>query len=89
MDLESIQDFYNRFGEPCNNCINYYHGAFCDLGHRQKRVGISTGHIPELTYRRKGGCPDWKIDEGLGVWHHEEPLFKCSGEYGGSKTSII
>lgn len=88
-EIGSIPDFFIMFGEPCNNCVNYYKGSFCDLNHRQKKITIATGHIAELTYRRKGGCPDWKLDTELIYWHHEEPRYKCSGDYGGSKTSLL
>lgn len=87
--MESIPAFYEVYGEPCNNCSHYYHGAFCDLKHRQKKIEIGTGHIPQLTCRRKGGCNDWVIDETLIVWHHEQPIMRCSGDYGGSKTSLL
>ena len=82
-------DFYAVYGEPCNICKHYYHGSFCDLGHRQKKITIETGHIPELVTRKKGGCPDHIIDQTLEHWWHEEPLYRCSGDYGGSKTSLL
>lgn len=83
--FEHIPEMAATFGEPCSNCAKY--DGFCDLGHRTKAVGIATGHIPEAIVRRVGGCSDHVFREG--DWYGEEPLYRCSGDYGGSKTSIL
>lgn len=86
-DFRTIPDVYLVYGEPCNNCTLYYEGALCEKKHRQKLVSVATGHIPELTVRRQGGCPDHELKEG--VWWNEEPLQRTTGDYGGNPTSIL
>ena len=88
--LETIPDFFAIYGEPCNNCELYSDGCLCEKGHRQHRVSISLGHIPELTCRKRGGCPDWiMLTSKTDAWWGEDPLYRCSGDYGGSKTSLL
>ncbi len=85
--FEEITDVYERYGEPCNNCIHFEEGILCGLDHRQKEVDVNTGHIPELTVRKIKGCSDHQLKDG--VWWNEVPLISSSSVYGGSKTSII
>jgi hypothetical protein len=86
--FETIPDMWAVYGEPCSNCVHYSDGVYCVKGHsRQKTVRINMGHIPDADVRRKGGCPDHQIKEG--DWWNEDPIRPFSGEYGGSKTSII
>jgi len=88
--VEDIRTFCILYKEPCNNCEHYEDGILCALGHRQKKIAIEQGHIPELTYRRSGGCPDWTIlTSKTDAWWHEEPLYPCSVVYGGTKTNIL
>jgi len=90
MSVESIPEFFTLYGEPCNNCERYTEGSYCELSHRQKRVSIDTGHIPELTYRRKGGCSDWVIlTSKTDAWWGEDPIRPYSAVYGGVKTDIL
>lgn len=89
-DIESVQEFFKIYGEPCNNCELYTDGVLCERGHHQKSVGIATGHIPKLTYRRKGGCPDHVLlTTKTDAWWGEDPIRPFSGDYGGSKTNIL
>ncbi len=83
----NVQAMAEIYGEPCNNCNFYIDGTYCDKSHRQKRVGIDTGHIPELVVRRKNGCPDHDIRAG--IWWHEEIVRPFSSVYGGTKVNII
>jgi hypothetical protein len=88
--VTDIPVFFKIYGEPCNNCERYTDGCFCENGHRQRTCAIRLGHIPELTYRRQGGCPDWvRLTSKTDAWWGEEPPYRCSGDYGGSKTSIL
>lgn len=75
------------YGEPCNNCNNYHNGSFCNKNHRQKEALVEKGHIPFLTVRKMGGCPDHDMKTGL--WWHENPPHGCSNGYGGTKTNIL
>ena len=85
--FQTIPDMYEVYGEPCSNCIHSVEDVYCKKDHRQKRVNIECGHIPEVYVRRKGGCPDHKIKEG--DWWGEDPIRPTSGCYGGSKTNIL
>ncbi len=88
--FESVQDFFNTYGEPCNNCELFTGGSLCENDHRQRKVSISTGHIAELTCCRQGGCPDWIIlTSKTDAWWGEEPLRPFSSVYGGTKTDIL
>jgi hypothetical protein len=88
--VESVPEFFAIYREPCNNCELYTDGVLCAKSHRQQQVGVATGHIPELTFRRRGGCPDWMIlTSKTDAWWGEDPLYPCSGDYGGSKTNIL
>ena len=86
--LDSIREMYELYGEPCNNCVNYT-GLSCKLSNRTKRFIVDLGHISDVNVRRLGGCPDWQLDETLTKWHGEISLYNVSGDYGGSKTSLI
>lgn len=83
------EDFFDAYGEPCNNCEFYIKGAYCGKNHRQKIVGLLTSHIPELTARRKGGCNSHILDESLENWWHEDPIRTYSSVYGGTKTNLL
>lgn len=85
--FESVPDMFAVYGEPCNNCLLFEAGMWCVKHHRQKDVAIATGHIPELTVRRMGGCPDHQMMEG--TWHNEEPPKRHQSGYGGSSTNIL
>jgi len=88
--LDNVEGFFIIYGEPCNNCELYEDGVLCGKGHRQHRVSIAMGHISELVCRKKGGCQDWTLlTSKTDAWWGEEPLYRCSGDYGGSKTSIL
>ncbi len=88
--VKDVHAFFEIYGEPCNNCERYTDGAFCEMGHRQRRAAIETGHIPELTYRRQQGCPDWTIlTSKTDAWWNEEPIAPHSSVYGGVKTDIL
>ena len=87
-DFQNIPMMFVVYGEPCSNCIHSEEDCYCHKGHRQKKVTIHEGHIPEVYVRRKGGCPDHEIKEG--DWWGEDPISpSTSGVYGGTKTSII
>lgn len=86
-EFETIPDMALVYDEPCSNCLHYSDGVCCTKGHRQKTVIISTGRIAEVVVRKKGGCRDHNIKEGL--WWGQEPYYYCSGCYGGSKRSVI
>lgn len=75
------------YGEPCNACTLWDEGLFCIKRHRQKDVDISFGHIPVLTVRKIGGCPDHSPKSG--VWWHEDPIKPHQSGYGGSSTNIL
>lgn len=83
-DVPSVHAVY---GEPCNNCSRWQDGSWCEMRHRQKDVAVVRGHIPELTVRRVGGCPDHLPKEG--VWWHEDPPKRHQSGYGGSSTNIL
>lgn len=87
LSFANIPDVFDEFGEPCNNCKLYEQGMWCAKWHRQKTVAIETGHIPELTVRRLGGCSDHQILEG--TWHGEDPIKPFQSGYGGSSTNIL
>lgn len=88
--VASVSAFFEIYGEPCNNCELYTDGCICEKGHRQRTVAVSTGHIPALTFRRRGGCPDWVIlTSKTDAWWGEDPLYPHSGDYGGSKTNVL
>ena len=86
-EYQNIPAMFDDYGEPCSNCVHSAEDSFCRKDHRQKVVSIYEGHISEVTVRRKGGCPDHQIKKG--DWWGEDPIRAFSGEYGGSKTSII
>lgn len=75
------------YGEPCNNCVLWSEGLYCERRHRQKDVAIAQGHIPVLTVRRIGGCPDHQIMAG--TWWHEDPIKPHQSGYGGSSTNLL
>lgn len=85
--LESIPEVFEEFGEPCNNCKLWDDGILCLKKHRQRKIHVATGHIPELVVRKIGGCPDHLIKEG--VWWHEDPIKPHQSGYGGSSTNIL
>ena len=88
IQFETILDMFDVYGEPCSNCIYSEDNCYCHKNHRQKTVLVSCGHIPEIKVRRKGGCPDHKIKEG--DWWGEDPIRPgTTGDYGGSRTSIL
>jgi hypothetical protein len=86
-EFESIPAMFVVYGEPCSNCTRYLEGAFCELRHRQREVSIGTGHIPAVTVRRRGGCPDHNLKEG--TWWGEDPIKPHQSGYGGSSTNIL
>jgi hypothetical protein len=81
------QEAVELYDEPCNNCKRWVRGAWCAKGHRQKRITITTGHIPELTFRKIGGCADHSMK--VGTWWHEDPIKPHQSGYGGSSTNIL
>ena len=72
IEFKTIPDMFEVYGEPCSNCIHSHEDCFCEKDHRQKKVAIYEGHIPEVTVREKGGCSDHEIQEGN--WWGEEPI---------------
>ena len=86
-EFETIPDMWKVYGEPCSNCRRYIKGAYCFKRHRQQRVTINKGHIPEVVVRRKGGCPDHKMK--VGDWWGEDPIKPHSATYGGTKTNFL
>lgn len=87
-EFEDIPDMAAVYGEPCNNCALWSEGLWCEKGHRQKDVVIATGHIPDLTVRRVGGCSDHAMKES-GPWWHEDPIKPHQSGYGGSSTNLL
>lgn len=85
--FENPQTMAAVYGEPCDACDLWESGSWCVREHRQKRVVIETGHIPELTVRRRGGCPDHKPKAGL--WWHEDPPSGGNAGYGGTSTNLL
>jgi hypothetical protein len=85
--FENMPEMFDAFGEPCNNCTRYPDGLICDLGHRQKVVRIASGHIPEVTVRKRGGCADHLLKEG--DWWNEDPVKRHQSGYGGSSTNLL
>ncbi|AXQ69845.1 hypothetical protein HOU03_gp423 [Caulobacter phage CcrSC] len=84
---ESIPDASKVYGEPCNNCKLWDDGFYCLKRHRQKTITINTGHMPDITVRKAGGCPDHEIMAG--VWWHEDPIKPHQSGYGGSSTNLL
>ncbi len=85
--FDTIPDVHAVYGEPCNNCTLWEDGVWCAKRHRQKDVTVLQGHIPDLTVRRFGGCPDHALKEG--VWWHEDPIKPHQSGYGGSSTNLL
>ena len=87
MNSMTPQEAVALYSEPCNNCALWEGGLWCARGHRQKTIQMETGHIPELTFRKMGGCPDHVLKEG--VWWWEDPIKPHQSGYGGSSTNIL
>lgn len=87
IEFENIPEMFDAYGEPCSNCTLYDDGVLCTAGHRQREVVINTGHIPSVTVRRRGGCPDHVIKEG--DWWNEDPIKRHQSGYGGSSTNLL
>lgn len=88
--VDTVNDALIWFGNKekpgiCSNCISF--DGYCKRGHRTKSVRVVTGHIEKVYVRKRGGCDEHAIKQGL--LYGEIPLGKTGGDYGGVSTSLL